>query len=1519
MKNKKLTLHAFLLCVLLPWLTNCQTGNTGTVAIESQGNYYILNNGYLGITVPKASLFDPSEPYRVPAPIRNVVYSDSGPSNDFPNFLQSTTPAISMAVEVLYQTTDSAALKVSYGFDKPVLYGGGGVIVDPGGPGYYRVTLTMFKGEKACVVTEESNFEVGYRVKVSDGLFPTKARWIGHHASSLENGYDPNGNVYVKNELVGWHATVDLNFKKQKDFDFLAKWGPFAQNTGWHWQFYNDNNVFYTNTLGIFDGKPSLLRGVPNSGAGLFVQPSALTDLTSTTDADGNVHLAWMSENQLAYKKINADGTSSPEVGLANSLDHPFVFTNGSTVNIFTNKADVGSTSQVWLARKMGSGDFNILVFTVDATVTDPFFYGASNGTFDFLLFEGTRNGQSGLLLYAAPANTTNYTFRDILPFGSASRSADRPDLKALPNGDILVAYTANPYQSFNLIPNGSDQFQSDDFQPFGQQITFGMAVDQRSGDLVWLKNDGSIQYSELSNGTVSATYASAPVAVVNHEAFTLPNRRSVTTDNAGNALFWHEGMFFYFDFASKNWSQLTGATWDAISPAQVSYNPQLAIFQILGKKDGILARFNFDGSGDPELAESYPTTERQTSGIRVQYKRIAPTGEFYPDIRFQWGIFVGNKNEDLPSADQVQPIAQTMNRLSGLAQKVDAYENNPLLLNPSFKNGGIYVPTADLQETIQKVKSDNEFYQQLALIDPYFKDVIDAWRDATGAKTNAVFQSIIDQKNALKQALKAGDGIFTFEYMYSAGANTMRRLCDQIAGLLADTQLSAAQRAELEKTAALFARIMWDDDFVPLFPEHGLTFGTANTVQTYTGQRWFFALNASSSAEFQARAAQVPAKWQEILSAQVNESGAAIGTPHYLQPTMDVVALTALQLKNAGIKDVFVASDTLRRFSDFLLHLLTPPSVRFLGQRKLVSIGDGGEESAAIFGLLATGYAGVDDDLSKKLIHAYKQGPPRGSDFGFVTLAVSHNLNEIDTFVAASGNFPGYMSMFRTLAGTPHESATWFVNGEWYQDHRNDDRGGLSIYALGVPLSLSFGSFYSPHLPGAHMKNAVVPVSQFPEWNQPNQPFVLPNNLTWATSQQTGYLAFANSGRARSRFTAGGQSWQRSVFQFQPESKMPIFIVQDTLAGSTGANIWNFNFMAEGDVATPQGIQTPPERTWNYNGGPNQPPTAGPAFSLSSAGFQRLDFQGQNWPQHPAGGIDWELYLEAPGTNQANLASWGHTFAPAIEQAEFFETNGSSYEERQTTVRVSGGDAFLAVIVPWYKGQRPEGMQVERKGDTVRVRADSFLFDTNLRYAFFEKKGKTVLTTFTTLPVDLDSLAISGGPAEVEVLDSLAFVRLHGETGIREIKLPATGDWQLLAPSPLAIFDAANQTWLLNRNETDSLHNSYTGGYTEFAFVDKNLVGAAKPSKKGGRESLKIFPNPTSGLVYVALNSPKAGKGKMALVNGNGAVVKQFAFDAVSGENLLQFQLGNLPDGVYAAKIEVGSSAWSGVIRYLR
>ncbi len=1445
-----------------------------------------MENGHLGVRIPMETLFDPAQTDYVPAPLRCVVYRDGTLSNSRPNYLTAPTPALTMEHEVLYQTTDSCAIQIRYTFDKPIFYSANNQELEPAGPGYYNVTFRMVKGEKACMITEESDYEVGYEVKLSDGVSPDKGRYEGHRSTSIANGYDINASQYQKGTDPGWNATVDLTFDQRREFNLLARWDPWVVNSGWHWQMYDSSEPGEPNVFGIFDGRPSLLRGASFSGAGLYTEPASLTDFHGSCDPNGNCHYVWLTENELWHKYIDSTGTASDNELIDTDVINPFVFFHGNTVNVLAFAPLETAGNQARLYRKTGSGAFQAHTLDLDgSTISDPYLYGASNAVHDFILFNGTHDMQDGLHLFGAPSGTNTFVHKDFLIIPTTTHSFNRPDFRAAPSGKIVLAYTRGPYQYYSVVQ--ADTFAVVPQFPLGQKGTCGMAVDNRDEGFYWLEYpSGAIHNVRLNGADIDTSY----ITNLNTDCYNgypgLPNRRSFTTDNSGNGLAsQQEGNFYWFDATTGVWSELTGGAWGDIKNAHVHFNPGHALFYIVGKYQGKLTRFTYYQNGNLFLMDSFSDTERKVAGARSVHRRLSPAGRYARHIRFQWGIFADEK-ANMPPADQVQPIARVVHRMSGFANKLDSFENDPASFSPDFENGAIYIPSADLADIVNEVKNNQDFYNEMSAIDPVFKSVLDAWRDPTAAKTLELYNALANNAESVKTALSEQDGIYNFFYQYTNGGNFMRNNTLLMSGLMADTdpsRLDSDQRDQLKKYAAMYARILWDHDFVPNFDTSGMNAGFTGNATAHENYKWFFAMLLKDDPDFSDRADEIPGLYSLGLSAHINAYGAAKESPHYMQPSIEGFIYTALQLKNAGITNKFQSSDTLHLFSDFYMHLLTPPSVRFSENRKLVCFGDGSEESSALFGLLGTGFAGSDDDLSKRLMYAYRNGPARSSNFGYVTMTINHNLPDDANLPLGNAHYPGYLSTFRKGFGTDIESSLWFINGDWFNDHRNDDRGALAIYALGAPLSLNYGSFYSPFVPGAHMKNTPVPASIFPEWDQADQPFFFPNELTWDSSRHESHLSFEHSGYSKAVFKKSNE-WTRRVFFFQPRPATPMFVIKDEMSNTGDDYIWNLNFMSEDSVGTPEGSKKAPPKIWNFMGGPNERPAASDLIDLDN-GLNRFDFTGSNWMAHPAGGIDWEVYIEQPEPGTATLANWAHTFIPSVELDEFKVTNNvTSFAERQTILRVKGKESFLTVIVPYHKGQRPQDLDVTKSNDTLQISTDDFMFKTNLDFYTYQDNSNKVLTTYSTSAATFNGATVSGGPIELEMRTDTIYARLHGPSGIREVTMPP-GNWVVRNPSPNVVYN--NGIWELGHTFTDSLQNSFSGGFTEYMFV------------RGARVAPKVFLdgpyNSTNSLMndqlrsdaYLPVTEPYSALSFAHHSGGGGETIRPGVLD-VTGEDAI-------------------------------
>jgi len=758
-------------------------------------------------------------------------------------------------------------------------------------------------------------------------------------------------------------------------------------------------------------------------------------------------------------------------------------------------------------------------------------------------------------------------------------------------------------------------------------------------------------------------------------------------------------------------WIYDSGWYWQMHNRDDGQAGPLLGIFA--GRASRVLGAA---GSGARLFTRPAVQTRQPAAGIRMECNRRCPDTRVFPQVRFQWGIFVGTR-ADLAPPDQVQPICRQMNLHGG-------FNLNKLLRyrldypDPPQGYGAMFMPREALNRTVTRLRADTQgihgkgFHNYLYGKDPYARPLVDFWFDPSPERTQRVADDVAALARDVLDAFVNGQGIMDFRFHYWHGGLNLTGKATWIDQLLANDVTSPEQRAAAKAAAALFGYILWDDDFVPLFDGHGLNLGNPNMPVNQRNGRALLALILAGHPDMKAHADAIERAVIEDINGTVNEHGAHMGSVHYVGAAAYPMLGTFQQLKMTRRHDAFAREKRLARFAEFYLHFLTPPEVRFGGRRKLVAIGDGSTEGTAMYGQLATGFADARPDLSARLMGAWRAGDNvHGSFQGTTYLKIDEGLPSADPALG-SATFPGWFSVLRSGWGTANETAVWIVNGEDYRDHRHNDNGSIVVYALGAPLSLDWGPIYYPHVSGGFMHSLVLPESASGHpWNGDNPP--LDAGRRWLAVAQEAFQADARSAPVKNRYRMGNDlEWVRSIRLIHAQPDAPIIAIHDEFAGAGAAapKVLTLNLAATGQVDTPAGAVTPPERTHTREShSPGKPghelPSAGKALDLRE-GVSRLGFTGQTWKAHPTGGIDFDLYVASDAAMQAQVGNWAHLWHPSPEEGEFRAANQCQrFEERQHILRIRGNGAFTTLILPWRKGQRPEGLAVSREGGVMLVK----------------------------------------------------------------------------------------------------------------------------------------------------------------------------------------------------------------------
>jgi hypothetical protein len=713
---------------------------------------------------------------------------------------------------------------------------------------------------------------------------------------------------------------------------------------------------------------------------------------------------------------------------------------------------------------------------------------------------------------------------------------------------------------------------------------------------------------------------------------------------------------------------------------------------------------------------------------------------------------------------------------------------------DPPAGHGALYQERKVLDRMIERLRADSGYYNYLYSAEPSARSLIDFWLDATGTEDSKLVEQITGHARELTEVLVSGDGIYDFTHHYWMGAVQMQRMGVWIDQVLASGRLGPKDRSRVKAVASLFAHVLWDDDFVPLQKDatgnlaHALNLGTPNMPVQYQGYRDFYALLLGADPAWKERAGGVWWRALETVRQIIGEDGAHMGSTGYIGASMWPTLNTLLQVQMLGRKDPFAAEPRLARFAEFMIQLLTPPESRFGGDRKVTAVGHGCTQGSVLHGLLATGFRKSNPRLSARLMGAWvAQGKPHSGFCGTSLLMIDEEAPSQDPGPLTSADFPGYYSVLRHGWGGKNETAVWFINGDFYRDHRLADRGNVVIYVLGTPISTHWGGLYDAPADGAFLHSVVLPESATGHpWDNDSPP--LDAGDLWKSTAAHAFLSFRTSSFAQASFAAGNDdTWTRSVYLICPDEDLPIVLLRDRCSSDTAktGKIFSLNLMAKGAVETPAGKQTPQQRSYWLNG---ELPSAGPVLHLN-AGVNRFGFTGQ-------GEIDVDLYSVSDQPQHAVIGNWAHNWHP--------EYPGQGFETRQHIFRIKSDDSAHVLILPFRRGARPDNVQVKQDGALLTITSGGETITIGQSHFAFQGPATQVLATLGPDPAESYRIRAAGGPVEVVVEANRSTITAHGDPGMRRIALP--GQWKVADQDDNSRLRFESGEWLLDYRGGDPL-----------------------------------------------------------------------------------------------------------------
>ena len=824
---------------------------------------------------------------------------------------------------------------------------------------------------------------------------------------------------------------------------------------------------------------------------------------------------------------------------------------------------------------------------------------------------------------------------------------------------------------------------------------------------------------------------------------------------------------------------------------------------------------------------------------------------------RFEWRIFAGT-NAGIPSYSVLTPtwrdnLGNTLLNNTGANTAVSAMSKqanihgqglnlNKLLgmkfdfTDPVRGYGAMYMPKEGVESLIRHYQTDSAFRDYINNASPYYRDIWDMWGETNrGDKFNSLLNNVLTNVRNYINEWANGFGYMSNRHTTQPWSLPMPLLlrCDQ---LLGKDWLTPQEKKQVKTLITFMGYFCWDSDAWPIHKTDKGVFsydgnkGNPNMVEGWEANRDIYTMYLDTHP--------VIGSYPVLMDYSYwNDRGEPRCNSNYMGAVRTKYNALFQRSMLSGTND-YENIPQLQGFLRFMKDLMAPRDIRFggdIGTRWFAPFSNSRTGSEfPWFSSFATWAYAYDPVTASELMWLWDENGKRHDDGNGCTVLQIDNTLPRKVPMLGNANWEGVFTVLRSNFNTPKETAVFNFNGPWCDDHRD---GGVcsevTIYALGVPLSLNWESMYSPTSTNVYMHNIIVPerfLSSMDSlniaWND-DVKYVRHESgaIPWDYyKDRTNYFSdFVYSGAVSTHAESydGHLFWDRAVTVIHVNENYPILYIHDSISGSDAGIplIKTQSMLADGSVKIPDGsLYTPRFYRWSGNDHGNssgRAPAGGQPVSLSP-GLNKFEFTGQQFGKSgnllPA--IDWDLYEVADAGKQFCIGGWEHTEAELYAKNLYKQVNGTDFVHKQQILRMkgSGSDGFKTLIVPRFKGTTAP--TVQRVGDMFVVTLGKEVTRVHDTFYAYDNSEKSVLSSYTFHPASGLNMTVSGGAAEM-TLDKkkkTISVTVHSKKNAAGVKLSLPrGNWFLQEGH--AVYEPNEKVWVVDYDGAEAVSLLFNAG----------------------------------------------------------------------------------------------------------